>query len=89
MKYVLIGLVFAVSLVGCGVTTYPTYMVDQNKRAELFQQCMKALPAGPSSTRYNDWDEVVKACDNVALQQAKFCAANCTDALLPETKPQQ
>jgi len=39
-------------------------------RREIFQQCMKALPAGPSATKYNDWDEVVAQCDSVAHYQS-------------------
>ena len=44
---------------------------DQCLRTELFQQCMKALPAGPQATKYNDWDEVVRACDSAAYYQSK------------------
>lgn len=43
---------------------------DQCMRRELFQQCMKALPAGPQSTKYNDWDEVVGKCESVAYYQS-------------------
>lgn len=39
---------------------------DQCRRAELFQQCMKALPAGPMATKYNDWNEVVSECGDQA-----------------------
>lgn len=35
-------------------------------RNTAFHQCMRALPAGPQSTKYNDWAEVVSACDNYA-----------------------
>ncbi len=44
--------------------------IDQCLRAILFQQCLKALPAGPLATKYNDWDEVVKECANVARFQS-------------------
>jgi hypothetical protein len=43
---------------------------DQCLRAELFQQCMKALPAGPQATKYNDWDEVIVSCERVAFYQS-------------------
>jgi len=43
---------------------------DQCLRAQLFQQCLKALPAGPQSTKDNDWDEVVRSCDSVAFYQS-------------------
>lgn len=35
---------------------------DQCLRRELFNECMKALPAGPVATHYNDWDDVVSEC---------------------------
>ena len=35
---------------------------DQCLRRELFNECMKSLPAGPVSTHYNDWDDVVSEC---------------------------
>jgi hypothetical protein len=31
---------------------------------------MKALPAGPQATKYNDWDEVVGECESVAYYQS-------------------
>lgn len=46
-------------------------ITDQCLRVALFQQCIHNLPAGPSTTKYNDWDEVVKACDQVAYYQSK------------------
>lgn len=35
---------------------------DQCLRRELFNECMKSLPAGPVATHYNDWDDVVSEC---------------------------
>lgn len=55
--------------------------VDQCMRANLFQQCMKALPAGPAATKYNDWDEVVHACSstsrNMSLRKLKTIKEEC------------
>lgn len=36
---------------------------DQCLRAKLFDSCLKALPAGPVATKYNDWDDVVSECE--------------------------
>lgn len=33
---------------------------------EIFNECMKMLPAGPLATKYNDWDEVVSECGKQA-----------------------
>lgn len=52
---------FAVFLVGCEPYVHP-YRENRCMQADLFQQCMKSLPAGPVSTHYNDWDEVVEQC---------------------------
>jgi len=43
---------------------------DQCIRAEQFQQCLASVPAGPTSTQYNDWSEVVSECRNTAYYQS-------------------
>ena len=50
--------------------------VDQCRREELFQACMHALPAGPASTKYNDWSEVVSECDDHARYTSVRARAN-------------
>jgi len=59
----------AAALAGCDAPKQD-WGADQCLRAELFQQCLKALPAGPQSTQYNDWDEVVSACASAAYYQS-------------------
>lgn len=56
----------------CGQETLPTEVkyLDQCKRAELFQACLTALPAGPQATQYNDWSEVVEACAGQAYRSS-------------------
>jgi hypothetical protein len=41
-------------------------MPDKCLQREIFKECMESLPAGPASTHYNDWDEVVSQCREVA-----------------------
>jgi hypothetical protein len=41
-------------------------VANQCLRRELFNECMKILPAGPVATKYNDWDEVVAECGSQA-----------------------
>lgn len=57
------------------------HIVDQCLRPILFDKCMKALPAGPLATKYNDWDEVVSECGRQAYYQSirnrKFITAEC------------
>ncbi len=57
-------------------------------RAKLAQQCLRDLPAGPVSTQYNDWDEVVQACSLEARYQANQCKdpALCLRELFPANK---
>ena len=48
---------------------------------EIFNECMKMLPAGPVATKYNDWDEVVSECGNQAYymshRKASTIPAEC------------
>lgn len=61
-------LMLVAALMGCdeGVET------DRCERQKRFDACMAILPAGPVSTMYNDWDEVVESCDMAALRQSRY-----------------
>lgn len=63
--------VLAILLSGC-VPEVPkkTWANDQCLRAELFQACLRSLPAGPTASKYNDWDEVVSECESAAYRQS-------------------
>jgi hypothetical protein len=70
------GLYIALLLAGCAKPAAEVVR-DEKKdaergllRHEYFVQCMKLLPAGPQQTQYNDWDEVVEACNQAAWYQA-------------------
>jgi hypothetical protein len=77
----------ALLLTACHGPKHPKYAIDPTLRAVRFEACMKLLPAGPRSTVYNDWDEVVDSCDAAAWRQSKVCVANCPSALTPESGP--
>lgn len=62
-------LALLLSLAACKDPAVPTE-VDQCLRAELFKQCMNSLPAGPASTKYNDWSEVVSECQHFSYYTA-------------------
>lgn len=47
-------------------------------RLRLNQRCIDTLPAGPVSTHYNDWDEVVAAC----AEHSYYVSNTCTDPAL-------
>lgn len=80
------GLIAGASLLtaGLGGCANPDpQMADQCMRREIFQQCMKALPAGPKATMYNDWDEVVAKCEDAAYYQS----LRRTSQVKPECRP--
>ena len=56
-------------LIACGKDDKP--FIDERVanlclQREIFNECMKMLPAGPVATKYNDWDEVVSECGRQA-----------------------
>jgi hypothetical protein len=67
-------------LAGCdSVPIKPTSAVDQCLRTRLFRECMAAMPAGPTHVgTSNDWDEVIKECDNAAYYQSIRRVENIT-----------
>lgn len=81
MKHLLMVSALLLSLTGCGEVNPNTIVTDQCARNQVFMQCMSVLPAGPVTTQYNDWDEVVTACDSVAyyqsLRKAAFVKSAC------------
>lgn len=52
------------------------FLPDPAIRAQRFDACMKGLPAGPVSTHYNDWSEVVDSCEKAAHKQSLRMAKN-------------
>ena len=78
MLYLIKAIILSVFLVGC---TQPSSGVDQCMRRELFIQCLKYIPKGPDSTKYNDWDEVIKECQNASyyhsLRDFKYIKLEC------------
>lgn len=63
-RTVLIIAAAAVLVAGCRPENFTE--ADQCVRAEEFQKCLAGVPKGPDSTHYNDWGEVVGACDKAA-----------------------
>lgn len=62
--------VAAALLTGCAQETIDPVRPDQCLRREMFKECMTLLPEGPRATEYNDWDEVVEACNGTAYYQS-------------------
>ena len=76
-------------LAGC--TSEPSAQEKTDRgllRVKLDHYCLDHLPAGPNSTQYNDWDEVVDACDRDSYYQANGCEIPkvCLQALFPEKR---
>ena len=57
-------------------------IVDQCMRVVRFDACMKALPAGPQSAKYNDWAEVVEECGS----QARYMSLRLREHVKPECR---
>lgn len=72
MKYC--TLLIFLFIIGCDS---PQHKLDQELRRELFKECLKLVPEGPKSTKYNDWAEVIDECGNEAYYQALVCIKNC------------
>ncbi len=72
-------------MVLAGCEPVQTSVLDQCLRQQLFERCMASLPAGPESTRYNDWDDVVSECEDQAMyasyRSPKFVKAECRSSL--------
>ena len=73
MKHTLLLIVAAIALTGCVVENGDTATsLDGCKRAEVFKQCLAAVPAGPVVVGAdNPWDKVITACENAAYYQSR------------------
>jgi len=80
---ILTAVLAASASIGCTEVAEMRSGPDQCLRPVLFQQCMAALPAGPVSTKYNDWDEVVDSCAQTAYHQSIRTLAQ----VKPECRP--
>lgn len=69
-------LILLLLLAGCE-NPGPRFRINNELYAKNFQECLKLVPQGPVQTKYNDWNEVVKACDSAAWSQSRICYANC------------
>lgn len=76
-KIYLVSIVSLLILSGCEPTAYPQMAIDQTQRTSLFNECLRNIPVGPTTTTYNDWDEVVSTCSNSAYYRSMFCYKNC------------
>lgn len=69
-KILILGL--TIILTGCNMNgELESWQTDQALRQKIFKDCMESLPAGPQSTHYNDWSEVVDSCDTAAYRQSQ------------------
>jgi len=68
MKFI-VATILAIFVLGCDFL-FPEpdvrWEIDQRLRQELFFKCLDKIPQGPERTKYNDWAEVVEACDEAA-----------------------
>ena len=55
-------LVLAVSATGCAGSWEP----NRAKQERIFKECLAAVPPGPTHTQFNDWSEVIEACQDAS-----------------------
>ena len=73
MRYIILLTMF---LAACdhntvGVPPDRVVVTNQCLQREIFKECLSTLPAGPVSTKYNDWDEVVAECRHSAYYMSQ------------------
>ena len=66
-----------VFIIGCSDKPTPKIKIDNELRQHLFFKCLEKVPPSPTTTHYNDWSEVIEACDSSAYYMAKKCVLNC------------
>ena len=69
-------IVVCFAAIGFAIHKAPVWKTDKVKYKEEYYQCINNLPAGPESTVYNDWDEVMEECQYLAHKFSTYCA-NC------------
>lgn len=67
MKAALV-LLLSLGLYGCVEPLVPQY--DKELRNKIFMECLEKIPNGPTVTKYNDWAEVIEACEAAAQRQS-------------------
>lgn len=80
-KPIIVG-VLTLALAACGDNqrAYFAHPEEPEAQAFLFERCLKSTQ-GPASTKYNDWDEAIEACNSYATDLSRYCPANATDCL--------
>jgi hypothetical protein len=80
----MIMLAATLALVGCNSEPDEIYWAsapnDPQVREYVFNRCLNAT-SGPQSTKYNDWDEAIEACESAASMVSYYCppGARCKE----------
>lgn len=69
MKYLI--LLLAPLLPGCFLDPQEHWYIDRVMQNRIFMECLRVIPPGPQQTHYNDWDDVVIACNEAARNQSQ------------------
>jgi len=69
-------MVLLVAVFAFAIYQAPTYKTNLVEYKEEYYKCIDNLPAGPESTVYNDWDEVMEECQWLATKLSTHCS-NC------------
>ena len=81
MKKITLALLVGLALTACDPTPeQQQYARSTSLQQTSFKECVAAVPAGPQTTTFNDWAEVVSHCRDYARNVAIVCMvpSGCT-----------
>lgn len=64
-------LIALLPVAGCTPDSDDVIQARKALRIELFEKCMRLLPDGPQTTKYNDWAEVVAECSTQSYYMSR------------------
>jgi len=64
-------LIALLTVSGCTPVSDDVIQARKDLKIELFEKCMRLLPDGPQTTKYNDWAEVVEECGRQAYNMSR------------------
>ena len=73
MKIITLFLIL-IFCIGC---SFPVYRINGENKERIFFKCLDESPKNSDLTKCNNWDKVVKECNEVADSISRKCIRNC------------
>lgn len=67
LQYFIATIVILITLTSCSM---PKFVIDREKQEAIFFKCLEKIPKGPTTVKYNDWDDVVRECNTISVQMS-------------------